>query len=197
MSGGDRCAGVSWPQVLRGLTFEAIRLYRTVGLGHSDAVLVGLGVSPEDLAVATLTKLLDPEDRTVVYRRGEASVLTYLKKVMRNDFLDLLKRKSYETTHIVDGSSTNQDGDDRDPETLDSYAGPSGSHHDVLFRDRLRELVADDKELADYIEVVWDCEVFKPDDIASLLGTTTADIQNRKKRLNTILAKHPKLREAF
>jgi len=116
---------------------------------------------------------------------------------MKNDFLDLLKRKSYETTQIMDGSSTKQDGEDRDPETLDSCAGPSAIPDDVLFRDRLRELVADDKELADYVEVVWDCKVFKPDDIASLLGSTTADIQNRKKRLNTILAKHPKLREAF
>src|SRR5713226_7134226 len=112
MSGGDRFAGVSWPKVLRALTFEAIRLFRTVGLGRGDAVLAGIGVSPEDLAVATLTKLLDPEDRTVVYRRGEASVLTYLKKVMKNDFLDLLKRKSYETTVIVDDGPTNQGGDD-------------------------------------------------------------------------------------
>lgn len=197
MSGGDRFAGVSWTQVLRGLTFEAIRLFRAVELGRRDTVLVGLGLSPEDLALATLAKLLDPEDRTVVFRKGEASVLTFLKKVMKNDFLDLLKRKSYETTEIVDGSSTHRDGEDGVPDTLDSFEGSSARSVDVFFRDRLRELVAADAELVDYIEVVWDCEVFKPEDIASLLCTTTDDIQNRKKRLNTVLARHPTLREAF
>ena len=116
---------------------------------------------------------------------------------MKNDFLDLLKRRSYETTQIVDGSSTNRDSEDGDPETLDSFEGSSARSIDVFFRDRLRELVADDGELVDYIEVIWDCDVFKPEDIASLLSTTTTDIQNRKKRLNTILAKHPTLREAF
>lgn len=121
MSGGDRFAGVSWREVLSRLTLEAVRLFRTVGLGRRDAVLAGLGVSPEDLAIATLTKLLDPEDRTVVYRGGEASVLTYLKKVMKNDFLDLLKRKSHETTDIIDGTTTNRYGEPRDPETLDSF----------------------------------------------------------------------------
>jgi DNA-directed RNA polymerase specialized sigma24 family protein len=159
--------------------------------------LVGLGVSPEDLAIATLTKLLDPEDRTVVYRGGEASVLTYLKKVMKNDFLDLLKRKSHETTNIVDGTTANRDGDPREPETLDSFRGPRSTNLDLLFRERLREVVAGDPELLDYIEVVFDCEVFKPEDIACLLDTTTTDIQNRKKRLNTLLVKLPNLREAL
>jgi DNA-directed RNA polymerase specialized sigma24 family protein len=196
MSGGDRFAGVSWKEVLRRLTLEAVRLFRTIGLGRRDGVLVGLGVSPEDLAIATLTKLLDPDDRTVVYRGGEASVLTYLKKVMKNDFLDLLKRKSHETTDIIDGTTTKRD-DPREPETLDSLPGPASTSLDVLFRERLREVVAGDQELLDYIEVVFDCEVFKPEDIACLLDTTTNDIQNRKKRLNTLLVKLPNLREAL
>jgi DNA-directed RNA polymerase specialized sigma24 family protein len=157
---------------------------------------VGLGVSPEDLAMATLAKLLDPEDRTVVYRKGEASVLTFLKTVMRNDFLDLLRLKSYETTEIIDEGPTDENDDQ--PRTLDSLPDAPGRRVDVIFRKRLRELVIDDHDLVEYVDVVFEFdEVLKPQDIASLLNTTTADIQNRKKRLNTILAKYPALREAF
>lgn len=197
MSGGDRFAGVSWPKVLRGLTFEAIRLFQTVGLGHGGAVLVGVGVSPEDLAMATLTKLLDPDDRSVVYRGGEASVLTFLKAVMKNDFLDLLKRKAHETTDILD--STPNDQEDDPPRSLDSLPGKVAEGTDVIFRGRLRELASDDGELVEYIDAVFlfDDALLKPEDIVSLLGTTTTDIQNRKKRLNTILATHPEFREAF
>src|SRR2546426_1194922 len=94
-------------QVLKRLTLHANRLFfALVGLTRRS-VLPGLGVGPEDLAMQTVLKFLDPEDYTVTWKKQHGvpstkGVLGFLCKVLKNDLLDLLRLKAHETTIILD-----------------------------------------------------------------------------------------------
>src|SRR2546425_2236921 len=101
-------SNVDLDEVLKKLTLHARRVFFAwVGLAGKDTALQGLGDGPEDLAVASLVKFLDPEDYTVTWKKKHGDpttggVLAYLKAVLNNNFLDLLKKWAHETTVIVD-----------------------------------------------------------------------------------------------
>src|SRR5688572_12508640 len=99
-AGGHRFGGVVWEEVIDRLMAEAVRLFASARLVGSDRVMSGLGVSPEDLVYQTINALL--EDKTVRYRKEDGELLPFLKRVMRNDFLDMVRRPVYKRTDIVD-----------------------------------------------------------------------------------------------
>src|SRR5438874_3471285 len=82
-----RFSAADWPDIIRRLTLVSLGLFKTVGLLGPDAVMKGLGVSPEDLAYGTVTKVLADE---VKYRKDKGPLLPFLILVLKRDFLDLL-----------------------------------------------------------------------------------------------------------
>lgn len=189
-----RFDGIDWDEVLRRLLLEACRLFGTARLSGQDAVLAGLGVSPRDLVHETVRKLL--EDETVQYRRRRGDLVPFLKTVMRNDFVDLLRRASHKTTQILDPIDSPRRDADGVPQTLDSFPGPTSRSPDIIWTERVRALAADDPELVEYVESIVDIGLSKPSDIADLLSTTVNDVLNRRRRLRTRFAKAPELRRA-
>lgn len=184
-----RFAGADWPDIIRRLTLVSLGLFKTVGLLGQDAVMKGLGVSPEDLAYETVAKVLTEE---VKYRKDKGPLLPFLILVLKRDFLDLLRHKSWATTDIVDG-------DERRNAKRDHTIGPDSLADDpvtpdFILRKRIMEQVQDDQQLVDYTVAALEMNITKPADFADLLSTTVADIQNRKKRLFRALSKAPNLR---
>lgn len=189
---GHRFGGVVWDEVVDRLMAEAVRLFASARLVGADRVMSGLGVSPEDLAYQTITALL--EDKTVRYRKDDGELLPFLKRVMRNDFIDMVRRPVYKRTDIVDPvdeASRQQEGAVQTLETL----GASGSNPqpDLFWRDRVRLIVADDPKLVEYVDAILELELTKPAEIADLLSTTVEDIYNRRRRLATRIAREPEL----
>src|SRR6266404_5656261 len=119
-------ADVDFGEVLDRLVVYAQNL--NVGLvcaGLDEKVLTG-GDSAEDLAMGVLQKFIDPLDTSVAWsdQKGEPTsdkVVAYLKKVMRNDLLDLKKSKKFTTTVHVDPASPD-DGQDVIPRRLELAA---------------------------------------------------------------------------
>jgi DNA-directed RNA polymerase specialized sigma24 family protein len=185
-----RFAGADWPDIIRRLTFVSMGLFKAIGLLGPDAVMKGLGVSPEDLAYETVAKVLADEVR---YRKDKGPLLPFLILALKRDFLDLLRQKSWLTTDIVDGDEGPQRQEDRtvgiNSLTVDDPVTP-----DFILRKRIMEQVKDDQQLVDYAVAALEMNVTKPADFADLLSTTVADIQNRKKRLFRALSKAPNLR---
>lgn len=60
---------------------------------------------------------------------------------------------------------------------------PSSVLDEDEYRAHIRAVVEDEPPLKDLVEAVLDLELCKPEDIADALGTSAADIQNRKKKL--------------
>jgi DNA-directed RNA polymerase specialized sigma24 family protein len=185
-----RFAGADWPDIIRRLTFVSMGLFKTVGLLGSDAVMKGLGVSPEDLAYETVGRVLADEIR---YRKDKGPLLPFLILALKRDFIDLLRQKSWLTTDIIDGDERRKPQEDGTV-GLDSLTAADSVTPDFILRNRIIEQVKDDQQLVDYTVAALEMNVTKPEDFADLLSTTVTDIQNRKKRLFRALSKAPNLR---
>ena len=191
MAEGHRFEGVDWERVVDQLMVEALRLFASARLVGAERVLKGSGQSPEDLVYSTVEKVL--EDDTVKYRKSRGQLVPFLKEVMRNDFLDLIRKKAYKTTTIIDPEDDARHDADGEIITLDSYEGPPEQMPDAIWRTRVRELASDDPELLDYVDSILEVGLTKPADIAQLLSTTVGDILNRRRRLATRIARIPEL----
>lgn len=191
-AGAHRFGGVVWEEVIDRLMAEAVRLFASARLVGADRVMSGLGVSPEDLVYQTINALL--EDKTVRYRKEDGELLPFLKRVMRNDFLDMVRRPVYKRTDIVDPAEEAKHKAEGEVRTLESVgASADDPRPDVFWRERVRQLVADDPELVEYVDAILEFELTKPAEIADLLSTTVEDIYNRRRRLATRIAREPEL----
>jgi hypothetical protein len=77
--------------------------------------------------------------------------------------------------------------DDRQP-ALDEYPKQSLPDPTLVldennYRDRVRSTLDGESALKEVVEAVLDLDLHKPEEIADAIGTTAADIQNRKKKL--------------
>ena len=183
-------------EVLDRLTLYAQNLTGAfVCLGLDEIALPG-GESAGDLALATLLKFLDPSDTSVTWSesRGQpttSSVYVYLRKVLEHDFLDLMKKKSYQTTVYVDGYERESAEDEEKPAiTLEQLAVDFGTPEGQMRKlERIHKIVKefeDEPELKEIIELQMDPEgynAFTNQELAKLLDTTVRDIEARKKRI--------------
>jgi DNA-directed RNA polymerase specialized sigma24 family protein len=162
--------------VVRRLTVYAVSLYRV------DRVLEGTGKSPADLAGDVIVQLLQGKIRY----DGRRSLLPLLKKALYHDFLDLKKSAGRRTTVILE--ATGSENGKRAERGLDSLPAEEESPPDVLFRQTIYEAIGDDQELKDYACAILECGAGRPADVASLIGVTTDEVENRRKRLRRVLA---------
>ena len=188
--------GLDPVELLERLTLYAYELFGCFPNPHFEPVVRGSGDGPEDLALATFTKFLDPNDDSIKWKRAERptlwSLLAFLKKVLQNDFLDLMKSKRYQTTVIRDGKA--QDG--KTDLSLDDFASNDETPEVQVIRKQQREILlgkfANEPDLGDVLEAQLEPEAYNAytnKDLASLLSTNVSDIENRKKRLSLRLRK--------
>lgn len=168
-------AGTDWSDLFRRLSAYAVSVYGT------DRIMAGTGKSPADLAADVIVQLLQGRIRY----DGQRPLLPLLKKALYRDFLDLKKSAGRRTTVILDGTMT--EGGEMIG-GLDSLPATEEFPSDVLFRETVYEAIGDDQELRDYACAVLEFGASKPADIASLIGISTEEVENRRKRLRRVLA---------
>jgi DNA-directed RNA polymerase specialized sigma24 family protein len=167
--------GTGWSDVQRRLTAYAVFLYRT------DRVMAGTGVSPADLANDVILELLKGK---IAYD-GRRALLPLLKKALFHDFLDIKKSAGRRTTVILTGTES-EEGEVIGG--LESLPASEEAQPDVLFRQIVYDTIGDDPELRDFACAVLELGASKPADIASVLGVTVDEVENRRKRLRRVLA---------
>ena len=183
--------------VLLRLTRHAQGLFgavRSLGVEPVDVAYAG-GEGPEDLAMNLLLRFLDPRDDKVRWNEGLGRPTTdglyaFLRKALDRDFLDLKKSKRYRTTVYVE----KEDGDDGPKLTLEQLAvyleTPEGA---LLKQERKKAIIkefSDDPNAQEMLKLQLDdggYNAFSNQELAQLLDTTVADIENRKKRVRTRL----------
>lgn len=160
----------------------------------SDDMLPGTGKSATELAYDTVGRFIEGEVR--IFDRdpahlGHADVFRVLRRVMRNDFLDLVKpRRAYKRTDIYDVVSTSSAAVDEDPNrspSLDEIASYEESDFEALelhsVEQRVFEAISDDLQLKEYVRTVLREGCVKREDIAEHLGITLQEATNRRRRL--------------
>jgi hypothetical protein len=161
-----------------------------------NEIVRGVGDGPDDLVIETLRRWWDPETKVKWNSdRGAPNVggiIALLKKVMKNLFLDRLKRADHKRW----GAS--EDEVDSQPSASKTRARQHDA--DALFaRAYLHELVdhvvplaeaADDTEVLCYIDLqTKEGGPYKNKDAAERLGVAPSDIVNLRKRLDRYILK--------
>lgn len=157
----------------------------------SAYVVDGLGKSPIDFSVDTLVLYLNG---SLPFTGDEETLYYYLATVMGRDILDALRSSARKTTEKVPAQSGTLDEGGATVQGLDDF--DTGFSVDALvqgdiFKERLYALLeGPEPELYELVFAVFEENALTPKEIADVIRTTPTDVQNRKKRLRTFLAKH-------
>ena len=175
------------------LTAYGLFVFAEFSLGGKDAVVPGSGLSVEDFVVKVLSEYATGK---IKHHKSRGSLMTVLGTAMRNDIIDALRKKSHEREETRATISVNEDSEAKEYEkpALDEYPqssapDPSSAVDEHEYRERVRAAVEDEPALKEMVEAVLDLDLFKPEDIADAVGTSAANIQNRKKKLRRRLCK--------
>jgi DNA-directed RNA polymerase specialized sigma24 family protein len=154
-------------------------------------VVDGDGKSATDFAANTLLLFLDNK---IPCTGDENAIFACLRRVMENDILDVRRSATAKTTTKVQPVSGSTSKDGTSLKGLDDFA-----HRDAVdklveaneFKQRFYELLeVSEPELYELVYAVFEENALTPRAIAEVIGTDSDDVQNRRKRLRTFIAKH-------
>lgn len=174
-------------QLTKRLTAYASVVFGEFSLGGKDAVIPGTGLSGEDFVGKVL---LDYALGKIKHHKSRGSLITVLGTAMRNDIIDALRKKAHEREEARSTVSAGQDSEvqEHGKPALDDFPQQSVPDQmsvldEAAYRDRVRSSFENEPKLKEVVEAVLDLDLYKPEEIADAIGTTAADIQNRKKKL--------------
>ncbi len=175
------------------LTAYGSVVFAEFSLGGTDAAIPGTGFSIEDFVAKVL---LEYTIGKIKHHKSRGALMTVLGTAMRNDIIDALRKKSHEREETRSSISVNEDAEVKEHEkpALDDYpqpffSDPAAALDENEYRERVRSAVDEEPALKEVVEAVLDLELYKPEEIADAVGTSAAEIQNRKKKLRRRLRK--------
>src|ERR1035437_1232787 len=175
------------------LTAYGSVVFAEFALGGKATVVPGTGLSIEDFVGKVL---LEYAVGKIKHHKSRGALITLLCTAMRNDIIDALRRKSHESEESRSSISVDEDAEGKDHEkpALDDYPqlialDPVSAVEENEYRAHVRSVVDDDPALTEVVEAVLDLDLYKPEEITDAIGTSAAEIQNRKKKLRRRLQK--------
>jgi hypothetical protein len=174
---GTRKSGlISFYEQLRAC---ACNLFKDKGCSSADSMLPGTGRSAEDLAGKTLLNLIEggywnPADDDEV-----PFALAY--RMMKRDFLDIIKKKEYELTEITD--SIDGENDRRDIENLPAPNTGFEAVEAKLLASSVKRLLGKDEQAKVYIDLCLAQGLESPSDVARAMGVSEQAAINIQRRL--------------
>lgn len=192
-------AQVDFKEVLYRLALHARRLITAARcLGVEELVLPG-GDSPEDLASATLLKLLDPRNSSVVWSESKGpptseGLMAFLRVVLERDFLDLVRSRRYRDTLYPDHSEENTGRQEFSADWLENIATSSTNPEQEAVNHKatgwLLNQFREDPELEAILRLQLEMDgynAFSNLELSRMLAVPVAEIENRKRRLKSRL----------
>ena len=177
-------------RLVKRLTACAARWFLQQGCSGTESVLPATGQSAKDLAFATLGKFIKGEInwQPRAAESVEQEVYALLKRVMRHDFLDLVKEgREYKRTEV---RNAHREADDELPALEDLADDSLNLFHNLETEVVVRQvypLLQDAPELREYVDALLYGNCSKREDIATYLGITPQEVTNRHKRLQARL----------
>lgn len=170
---------IDWLYLYDRLLICASRLFKDKGCTNVDSMLPGTGMSARDLAASTIANLITSGRWRQVSPGGDLFPLAF--RMMRNDFLDLIKKEEYKRTVItdsIDGCHHRQD--------LENLPGSSDgleSAKAAVLVNSLERLLGHDKMLKAYLEAWLVKGLESRADIAFALGISEQEVTNVRRKL--------------
>ncbi len=191
-----RFSSINWSLLLKRLISCAAKWFLQEGCSGHEAVLPATGKSAKELAFDTVAEFIkgDIEWQPKSDASAQLELFVLLRKVMRHDFLDLVKEgRAYKRTDVLDPSADEKEGwgeYSRERTLNDLPAGDEKfySLNAALVARRVLPLVQGDRELEDYIDAVLRGGCLKREDIAAFLRISPQEVTNRQRRLRLKLS---------
>jgi hypothetical protein len=183
--------------LVKRLTACAAKWFLQEGCSGEESVLPATGKSAKDLAFDTVTEFIKGRVKWQPTSEESADVELYrlLRKVMRNDFLDLVKEgREYKRTKVLEPSEGGEGawGEYSSKATLANLPSDAEdgfySLNAAMVARRVLSLIKGDSELEDYVNAVLRSGCTKREDIAAYLGITVEEVTSRRKKLRIKLA---------
>jgi DNA-directed RNA polymerase specialized sigma24 family protein len=172
----------------------AASLYFAEGISDPEGILPGTGKSAKDLVHEALMIFIQGKSGWKP-KTGLNGALAVLKRVIKNDFLDLLKSSSHKSTDILDSYCNGSLSEARSAsKALDELGDTSLSLDDFYCPDavvearRVYPAIKSDPDLIAYVEAVLIFGANSRAQIARDLGVPVEEVDNRRRRLKTALA---------
>lgn len=185
---------IQWARLLKRLTACAADWFLKENCLDAESVLPATGKSAKELAFDTVAAFI--KGRIECEQNStELGVYRLLKKVMRNDFLDLVKeRRAYKMTDVLDPSDDGEEASDEYNKRTTLASLPVDAEKELyslnaaIVARRILPLIDGDGHLVDYINAVLIGGCLNTQDIAAYLNISQQEVNNRKRRLRTRLA---------
>jgi RNA polymerase sigma factor (sigma-70 family) len=165
------------------------RVFAEFGLGGRGGTVRGVGLSIEDFVGNVLSEHLEGR---LAHEASRGELFSLLATAMRNDIIDALRRAAHAREEVR--SPVRRERKSEILPALDELPARAAEIADLIdqerYRRRVRELFADEPELAAMVRAVLDLDLAKPQEIAEALGISTNEVQNRKKRLRRRLVEY-------
>lgn len=154
-------------------------------------VVDGIGKSAADFAADTLLLFLDQQVKCV---GDENAIFACLRRVMENDIMDARRSAPARKTTKVEPISGAISAEGKTLKGLDDFVHRDAVHREVeghIFKERFYELLEEpEPDLYELVYAIFEENALTPREIAKVIGTNAANVQNRKKRLRTFIATH-------
>lgn len=190
-------SSINWNLLLRQLTASAATWFLEEGCKNADDILPATGKSAKELVFDAVLEFsegkVDWKPKSLETAHGELYWL--LRRVIRNDFLDLVKNgRAYKRTNVLDthrGTDAQVNQSISKP-TLDELPDDKSKIEytiDAVILSRcVLPLIAGEKELEDYVNAVLQAGCYKREDIAAYLNIPPQEVTNRQRTLRLRLA---------
>jgi DNA-directed RNA polymerase specialized sigma24 family protein len=161
------------------LMAHAVRVFAEYGIGGARSAIPGIAKSPEDFAYEKLEAHLTD-------KKFKNKDLPYLLKALRNDIIDSLRLHAHSRTEDMLASQADgiEPENKKSLEKLSSKEPPADDRVcEKEYEDRVRALVADEPELREVVEAIFDLVELRPSGIADVLNIPAKEVYVRKKKL--------------
>jgi hypothetical protein len=188
---------IDWKPLLKRLAACAEKWFLQEGCCGEESVLPATGKSAKELAFDAVIEFIKGKIEFHPESEETAGTELYivLRKVMRNDFLDLVKKgRAYQRTDVLDATKAEESkwGEYSERPTMQDLADPSDEGFYELeaaaVARRIAPLLEDDPELKEYADAVLRSKSLKREDIATSIGISPQEATNRQRRLRVRLA---------
>jgi hypothetical protein len=167
------------------LAAYAVQIFAEYGLRDPDLVVSGTGRSMEDFLAQVLG---DYATGKIKHHSSKGELISLLGKALKRDVHDaLIRKRSHLREENRDVTPAPSDDGTGTEKAIDGLPHPGHSVDDLFneqeYKDRVRAALSAEPDLVDLADTVFELNIDKRQEQADVLGISTQELDNRKKRL--------------
>jgi hypothetical protein len=174
------------------LAAYAVQIFAEYGLRDPDLVVSGTGRSIEDFLAQVLG---DYAIGKIKHQPSKGELISLLGKALKRDVHDaLIRKRSHLREENRDVTPAPSDDGMGTEKAIDGLPHPGPSVDDLFdeqeYKDRVRAALSAEPDLVDMADTVFELNIDKRQEQADVLGISTQELDNRKKRLRRRLVEY-------